>query len=433
VAFEKLFKLQNQINLMASKVVPDVSDDVELYKIEHQDDIESPMFVELTPMKDAVPYGRISPIDIITAKEKKSAQVVPYNGDNVKFYQVTQQDENENDSPIPMDSTPEDEAKNERISPIGFASEITPPRKEKKKPKIVSISVKIYSISDINCIEVTFQVSIKLFLRWEDPKLIGHKVGRVKPGIEPGEYEIPGLFNPDIQIANEFELHETSRDLRVIDSKTGKVKLSVSYRGKLFMMEMGLKYFPFDAQNLQIILKPHKLDETNVILKYSPDESASDFHPVHEWRFVGFCAKHYRTDPNTSTVGKIYSSLHVVICVQRESGWFVNNILIPTFILTMVSWATFGLYPTGEYAVRMDSAVGTILATVANKFVVADSLPKVPYRSLVDIYLDVSFLCQVIAVFATILVSMYATPYNYVHEIEEVEGLLSFEICCNPH
>eukprot|EP01034_Spumella_vulgaris_P022719 gene22719-28875_t len=264
-------------------------------------------------------------------------------------------------------------------------------------------------------------MSIKLFLRWEDPKLIGHKVGKVKPGAEPGEYEIPGLFNPDIQIANEFEVAETARDLRVLDSKTGKVKLSVAYRGKLFMMEMGLKYFPFDAQNLQIILKPHKLDETNVILKYSPDESASDFHPVHEWRFVGFCAKHYRTDPNTSTVGKIYSSLHVVICVQRESGWFVNNILIPTFILTMVSWATFGLYPTGEYAVRMDSAVGTILATVANKFVVADSLPKVPYRSLVDIYLDVSFLCQVIAVFATILVSMYATPYNYVHEIEEVE------------
>jgi hypothetical protein len=303
---------------------------------------------------------------------------------------------------------------------------------EKKKPKLVSISIKIYSISDINCVEATFQASFKLFMRWEDPKLVGQKEGYLKQGAEEGEYEVPGIFNPDIQVTNEFELEETGRELRVLDSSTGRVKLSVAYKGKLFMMEMGLKFFPFDAQNLQIILKPHKLEEQKVVLRYSSDESASDFHPVHEWRFVGFCAKHYRTDPNTSTTNKIYSSLHIVICVQRESGWFINNIIIPTFVLTMVAWATFGLYPTGQYAVRMNASVGTILATIENKFAAGDSLSKVPYRSMVDLYIDMSFICQAIAVISTALVFMYATPRAYAREEHEVVGeyfCLLF-VCC---
>jgi hypothetical protein len=247
-------------------------------------------------------------------------------------------------------------------------------------------------------------------------------MGKIKHG-----HEVKGMFDPGVQISNEFELHESHKHFEILNSQTGRVQLSAHYRGKLFMMEMGLTYFPFDAQNLQIILKPHKLDESKVILKYSSEESVSDFHPVHEWRFVGFCAKHYRTDPSTSSTGKIYSSLHVVTCVQRESRWFVNNILIPSFILTVVSWASFGLYPSDEYAVRMALAMEIILATLANKFVVAEELPKVPYRSLVDIYLDVSFTCQVIAVFATILVSLYATPYNFVHEIEEEHETSSAE------
>jgi len=271
--------------------------------------------------------------------------------------------------------------------------------------KVVDVSFKIYSIADIDCIEVTFRVNIKLFLHWEDPKLIGIPDGTV---LVPGKDDIPGLFDPDIRISNEFELEETSRELRVTDSATGRVKFSIGYRGKIYIVNMSLKYFPFDAQNLQIILRPHKLDEKKLVFEYNAEESASDYHPVHEWRFVGFCAKRGRTDPATSSAGKTYSTLHIIICVQRESDWFVNNIIMPTFVLTMVSWATFGLYPAVDYGVRLDCSVGVILATIANKFVVGDSLPKVPFRTLVDQYIDVSFLCQVISIFATIFVEKYS-------------------------
>jgi hypothetical protein len=195
--------------------------------------------------------------------------------------------------------------------------EISTPANKSKAPRTVEVSVKINNISDINCVEVTFQISFKLFLRWEDPKLIGLPSGTIIK--ENGEdWEIPGLFNPDIVIINEFELAEVGKEFRVVDGTTGKVKLSTNYRGKIFMMNMGLKYFPFDAQNLQIILRPHKLDETKLVLSYNREDSASEYHPIHEWRFVGFCAKRYHTDPSTSTAGKVYSSLHIVICVQRE-------------------------------------------------------------------------------------------------------------------
>lgn len=298
-----------------------------------------------------------------------------------------------------------------QVLPINYDDNISkcsePPSKSSKGVrKLVEVSFKIYSIADIDCIEVTFRVNIKLFLRWEDPQLIGIPEGTILNHSQ--QEQIHGIFDPDIRISNEFELEQTSREFRVIDSTLGRVKLSLGYRGKIYIVDMSLKYFPFDAQNLQIILRPHKLDENKLILEYCAEESASDYHPVHEWRFVGFCAKRGRTDPNTSSAGKIYSTLHILICVQRESDWFVNNIIMPTFVLTMVSWATFGLYPTADYGVRLDCTIGVILATIANKFVVGDSLPKVPFRTLVDQYIDVSFFCQVISIFATIFVAKYS-------------------------
>lgn len=43
----------------------------------------------------------------------------------------------------------------------------------------------------------------------------------------------------------------------------------------------------------------------------------------------------------------------------------------------------------------MDITILSLLASISNKYVVGERLPKVPYRTLIDVYIDVSFLCQV--------------------------------------
>ena len=58
----------------------------------------------------------------------------------------------------------------------------------------------------------------------------------------------PGLFNPELVIDNDAGLQLTHWEFQVKDSKTGLVKLSEYYRGKLMIPNMSLDMFPFDFQ-----------------------------------------------------------------------------------------------------------------------------------------------------------------------------------------
>lgn len=166
---------------------------------------------------------------------------------------------------------------------------------------------------------------------------------------------------------------------------------------------MDLSTFPFDAQNLQLCIKPHRLSIEKMILLPLREESTMDAHPEHEWRTLSHCAKEYATDPALSTTGKVYSSIHIIVLLQREGGWFVNNIMIVSCGLILCALTTFSMESHDSQG-RMDVGVLTMLAAISNKFVVGDQLPKVPYRTTVDIYLDVSFFLHILIILTNVIV-----------------------------
>jgi hypothetical protein len=51
---------------------------------------------------------------------------------------------------------------------------------------------------------------------------------------------------------------------------------------------MDLSTFPFDCQNLEIVLKPYKLEAEKVILRPRREESAIEFQDSHEWTVCVF-------------------------------------------------------------------------------------------------------------------------------------------------
>jgi hypothetical protein len=268
----------------------------------------------------------------------------------------------------------------------------------------VDVAFKINHISDIESIDSTFTISIKIFYHWEDPKLVGHK----KCVLSESEVEENGYFDPDIIITNDFEMCVVSKEFKVIDSKTGAVKVSVLTKGKCFIQNMDLSHFPFDAQNLQLILRPRRLDINSVELCFDASESAMDSHPLHEFRVYGYTAKSYRTDPKASSVGKVYSSLHIITMVQRQSEWYINNVFLASFVLTVLSWASYSL-PPEDSLVRMSITILALVCSIEHKYVVGDELPKLPYRTILDIYVDVNFGTQIYATLVNVLVYHYQT------------------------
>jgi hypothetical protein len=110
--------------------------------------------------------------------------------------------------------------------------------------------------------------------------------------------------------------------------------------------------------------------------------------------------KVFCTDPSTSSTGKRYSTLYVTVLMRRKAGWFIANIFIPTFLMLMVSWLTFVYESRGSRSDRNDISMSTLLLSISNKFIVGDAVPKVDYRTLVDIYVDTCFYLQVLTMFA---------------------------------
>ena len=164
-----------------------------------------------------------------------------------------------------------------------------------------------------------FTVDFKVFYYWTDDKCKGRK-GRL-------ELNEPGLFNPELVIDNDAGLQLTHWEFQVKDSKTGLVKLSEYYRGKLMIPNMSLDMFPFDFQNLRICIKPHKKTIDEVELHPLPDECAIEHHARHEWNVIGSRTAMYATNPEHSTTAKVYSALHVIVLVERESDWHVRMIM----------------------------------------------------------------------------------------------------------
>ena len=157
------------------------------------------------------------------------------------------------------------------------------------------------------------------------------------------------------------------------------------------MMSMDLYMFPFDCQNLQIGVKPNKKDITEVVL--ASGERSINMILRQEWDVVGHLCRAYHTDPSTSSSTKVYSSMHIIVLVRRESGWYVKNIMLPTVAMVILNYTVYA-FPLDEVGARMEIAVGLVLATAVNKIVVSDKLAKVPYQTFIDRFQGACFYYQ---------------------------------------
>ncbi|KAH8061310.1 GABA-A receptor [Aureococcus anophagefferens] len=215
-----------------------------------------------------------------------------------------------------------------------------------KRGKRIRVGYKINGIRNVNSIDCTFTIDFKVFYYWTDYRVKGRPKGTVV------DIHEPDLFQPELIISNEAELSLTHWEFQVKDPKTGLLKLSEYYRGKLLIPNMSLHFFPFDVQNLRICIKPHK-----------------------------------------KTIDEVYSSLHIIVLVERESDWHIRMIMLPILLIAVCSLCCFA-FGVDDIAGRMETAVALMLTNVATKFTITDYMPKVPYRTLCDFYLDVCFFCQ---------------------------------------
>lgn len=259
--------------------------------------------------------------------------------------------------------------------------------------KHVYISYKLMSLSEIDSLTCTYGCDVKVVYQWVDQSLVAQKKGRLDYG------KFPNAFNPDIVVVNKVDLQEVSNIVKITDAN-GTVKRSVRLKGKCSIADLNLHMFPFDAQVLQLQFRPATSECYDIILLPNRKDSTIDAHRQYEWKFLSHCMKEYVF---TDHCDRDFSMLHINALVQREGNWFVNNVAVVAFWLVITALTGYAMAPTAQQQ-RFDVGLLTVLASIENKFIVAESLPKIPYRTLIDYYLDISFLIHCGVLFGNVMV-----------------------------
>ena len=260
----------------------------------------------------------------------------------------------------------------------------------------VRVGFRLSDITDISEEREMFEFESVLTLKWHDPRQAFDpaELG-VQELIYQGQFQFNEVFNgwwPLLVLANEAGPLEQQGELLKI-----KPDGSMTYIAELdgvVKTKMNLHHFPFDSQRFEILLKCLGFDRSEVLLV--PDHETSGFRAqgtgIAQWKYLGMNVVP-RDHELTFADGHVGSSSHVVVYVdmKRNPHFILRIVVIPLFILVMLSWSVFWMSKS-SVGDRMDISFVGILTVVAYQIMISANLPRIDYLTLMSTFLYLSFL-----------------------------------------
>ncbi len=280
-----------------------------------------------------------------------------------------------------------------------FSAELTSlPPHPPGQPIDVNVSFYVSNLGSLDQSSETFTVSGYLLATWQDPRLIfTPEPNETSRTLESGKY-----WTPSLELINITSLSDTRENASVAPDGT------VSWYSRIgctLSSDFNLKRFPFDSQNLKVIVESlaHSEEEVRLILDAKKSGvNADSYVSLSEWPTIHLESISGRS--HFAPEDTHYSRITWSLITMRNSGFYVWKVLLPLLLISMLSWAVFWIDPK-EFSTQVTIAVTNLLTIVAFLFLTNDSLPRVGYLTWLDIY---TLICMsgVLAV-TVLLVSNY--------------------------
>lgn len=161
---------------------------------------------------------------------------------------------------------------------------------------------------------------------------------------------------------------------------------------------MDLAMFPLDSDSISINIGPKDETIDKVVLKIDPAKHGFEGAPgdrikksnLAEWAVDVPCVRAGLSGPTGS--GNYYSNVEFCIMVHRNFMYYVWKVLAIVYLLIISSFVVFAMDPVDDFGERINICLTLFLAAVAFLYVVGESLPKVPYLTLLDKLMLIAFL-----------------------------------------
>jgi len=275
-------------------------------------------------------------------------------------------------------------------------------------PVVVKTAFQLQDVNEIDDEAETFQFTGVLTLTWRDKRqAFDPDKERVKEKIYQGSYQFnevsPGWF-PQVVLANESGMYEKHGVLlRVQPDGTSTLIETINAVAEA---NFSMRRYPFDVQRLEVIFKVLGFDSSEVVFEAEPTPVDPSWQEVRisQWQLAGI---HSSTGESPSSGKRGASSMFTVVMeVQRHSFFVIRLVVIPLILIVVLSWSVFWM-DRSSLGDRINVSFVGILTAVAYQFVVGGILPHISYFTLMNGFVNLSFLTMCATVVINLLVGEY--------------------------
>ncbi|KAK6172619.1 hypothetical protein SNE40_016237 [Patella caerulea] len=265
-----------------------------------------------------------------------------------------------------------------------------PPNFDNDLPTVVQCQIFVDSFDSVSEAAMDYSVSVLMELSWIQPDL--------SYSFEVDYFEIDNkhmeqIWLPDIYFPNEkiAAFHKIMTPNKVVRLYADG-RLSFYARLSLTMScPMNLRKYPFDKQICALQLESFGFDREKVLLEWAKNETPvaiNDHIILPQFEVVrnesGLCAKSHPRLGN-------HSCLEAKFHLERNIGYYIIQMYIPSILIVVISWISFWLTVT-SVAGRISLGVLTVLTMTTQSSGVNASLPRVSYTKAIDIWMSTCLL-----------------------------------------
>ena len=276
-------------------------------------------------------------------------------------------------------------------------------------PTEVTIAVFILDVDEVSSVSQSFDANIYLELHWQDPRLAHDNPNEISLGLNK-------VWNPRVHFVNQQKIWSTFPEIVEI-SPGGEV----IYRQRVwgaFSQPLVLRDFPFDQQvfNVQLGAVGYSPQEVRLIADQGSRTGIASPFSLADWDILSWKATIIDFAPSLEE--DTFAGYILSIEAQRKYGYFIIKVIIPLFMIVMMSWVVFWIDPK-ESGTQISVAVTTMLTLIAYRFAVGSDLPKVSYLSRLDyLILGATFL-----VFASLIEVVVTSTYARVGQLDRARSI----------
>lgn len=248
--------------------------------------------------------------------------------------------------------------------------------KIRKEKVIVELRVVFLKIGEIDTLKEQYSADTFIQAKWREPHLDGKTQEELK-GVDLDKFWNPLLYIDNILA----ETKEATWQTATMDRGQAFIMERRRVRG-IFMENLELNDFPLDVQDLTVTITSERPDTEIDIIPDENEMSAINiqtFVDQQEWKL------HEHIEVSRKVMTQEYSSsnrchpaLSVTCRAARRPGYFYWNVFLVMFFISALSFSTFSVSPELPQN-RLQLSFTLLLTSVAFKFVINQSLPKISY------------------------------------------------------